>query len=63
MVSKPGMRQILVPASVPVVTIVAGQRPMLKKGVAVFIVAAKGADGGLAANRVLVGDNGQAPPM
>ena len=58
-----GTRNILVPANVPVVTIVAGERPMLKKGVAVFIVPAKLADGGLGANRVLIGENGEAPPM
>ena len=58
-----GSRQVLVPANVPVVTITPGERPMLKKGVAVFIAPTKAGDGSLAANRVLIGENGAAPPM
>ncbi|MHB8528980.1 MAG: hypothetical protein ACYC8V_05635 [Caulobacteraceae bacterium] len=58
-----GERHILVPPNVPVVTITPGERTMLVKGVAVFIAPAKLADGSLGANRVLMGQNGAAPPM
>ncbi|HEY5072154.1 MAG TPA: hypothetical protein VII63_08995 [Caulobacteraceae bacterium] len=58
-----GMRRILVPVGVPVVATAPGDRSMIKKGVNVFIAPAKLADGSLGANRVLIGENGAAPPM
>ena len=51
------------PANVPVVTTVPGDRSLVVKGVSVFILAAKQADGTFAANRVLVGVGAAAPPM
>jgi hypothetical protein len=58
-----GSRRILVPPNVPVVTTVPGDRSLVVKGVSVFILAAKQADGTFAANRVLVGVGAAAPPM
>ncbi len=58
-----GTRRILVPPNVPVVTTTPGDKALVVKGVSVFIPAQKGADGSLAANRVLVGTGGAAPPM
>jgi hypothetical protein len=58
-----GSRQVLVPPGVPVVAIGAGDRAMVKPGAKVFIIAAPAPDGALAADRVVVGQNGAAPPM
>lgn len=58
-----GTHTIVVPNNVPVVTIAGGDRAMIKPGVQVFIMSTKAADGSLAADRILVGDNGAAPPM
>jgi hypothetical protein len=58
-----GAHTILVPPSARVVETVPGERPMIKPGVGVFMVAAKLADGTLAADTVLVGENGEPPPM
>jgi hypothetical protein len=58
-----GTHTILVPPKAPVVETVPGQLAMLKPGVAVFLIAAKQADGSLAADAVLVGERGAPPPM
>ncbi len=58
-----GMHTVLVPANVPIVTTVGGDRAMVKVGVRVFMVPTKGPDGALVADRVLVGEKGAAPPM
>jgi len=52
-----------VPKDVPVVTFEPTDRAALKVGAAVFIGAAKAADGSLSAGRVLVGKDGVVPPM
>jgi len=57
-----GTRHIVVPAKVPIVQITAGDKAMVKKGVAVFIVAGP-TPGGLMSNSVAVGEKGKAPPM
>ena len=63
-VAYPGAtRHILVPPNVPVVATAPGARSLLAPGVSVFILPGKTPDGALAANRVLVGVNGAAPPM
>jgi hypothetical protein len=58
-----GVRHITVAPSVPVVMIVGGDRTMIKPGVALFIHPTKTPDGGWTADRVLVGEKGEAPPM
>ena len=58
-----GMHTVLVPPSAIVVETVPGDRTMVKPGVSVFLVAAKLADGSLAADTVLVGEKGAPPPM
>ena len=58
-----GMHTILVPANVPVVQITLGTRAMVKPGMQVFIIPAKGADGTFIADRIAIGENGAAPPM
>jgi hypothetical protein len=58
-----GSKRILVPANVPVVMTTPGDRALVAKGVSVFVIAQKLPDGALAANRVLVGVGGAAPPM
>jgi hypothetical protein len=58
-----GVRHITVSPSVPVVMIVGGDRAMIKPGVSLFIHPAKTPDGGWTADRVLVGEKGEPPPM
>ena len=58
-----GMHTILVPTKVPVVQITQGTRAMVKPGMQVFIIPARGADGALIADRIAIGENGAAPPM
>ena len=58
-----GMHTVVVPANVPVVQITLGTRAMVKPGMQVFIIPAKGADGALVADRIAIGENGAAPPM
>lgn len=58
-----GTHTVVVPNTVPVVMIVGGERAMIKPGVRVFILAVRAADGSLGADRILVGENGAAPPM
>ena len=52
-----------VPVGVPVVTFEPTDRAALKPGAAVFISAARAADGSLSTGRVLVGRDGVVPPM
>lgn len=56
-------RKISIPANVPIVTFAPATQADLKPGVAVFAFAERGADDGLTASRVVVGNNGVAPPM
>src|SRR5580658_682002 len=58
-----GAHTVLVPPSAKIVEIGAGDRTMVKPGVSVFVIAAKQADGTLAADNILVGENGAPPPM
>ena len=58
-----GLRNITVPASVPVVQITGGTRELVKVGTPVFMVVRKNADGTMASNSVSVGENGAKPPM
>jgi len=60
---KGGEKQVVVPDDVPVVMLAPGDRSLLKPGVHVVVVSAKGADGALTANAVLAGENGVVPPM
>ena len=56
-------RKISIPANVPIVTFAPATQADLKPGVAVFAFAERGSGGGLTASRVVVGNNGVAPPM
>jgi hypothetical protein len=58
-----GVRHITVPPTVPVVMIGAGDRMMIKPGVSLFIHPTKTPDGGWMADRILIGEHGEAPPM
>jgi hypothetical protein len=58
-----GTHTVLVPPSAKVVEMGPGDRAMVKTGVSVFVIAAKGADGNLATNTVVVGERGAPPPM
>ena len=58
-----GTHTVLVPPSAKIVETGTGDRTMVKPGVSVFLIAAKQADGNLAADTVLVGENGAPPPM
>jgi hypothetical protein len=58
-----GQRHVTVPNKVPVVQMGPGDRTMIKPGAHVFIIAAKGQNGGLVTNHVTTGVNGAAPPM
>jgi hypothetical protein len=58
-----GVRHITVAPTVPVVMIGAGERIMIKPGVALFIHPTKTPDGGWTTDRILIGEHGEAPPM
>lgn len=58
-----GSHTVLVPKSAKVVQMGPGDRSMVKAGAGVFIIAIKGANGTLTANSVVVGENGEPPPM
>ena len=60
---KGGDKKVLVPAGTPVVTIVKGDRAMLKSGAHVFAVARKTGDRAYTALRIAVGVGGIKPPM
>lgn len=59
---KGGQSRVTVPPDAPVVTLVPGDRSMIKPGAKVFITA-KDDNGSLSAARVLVGKDGLTPPM
>jgi hypothetical protein len=56
-------KKIAIPARTPIVTVAEATPGDLKPGVAVFVSATRGADGRLSSGRVVVGNNGIAPPM
>ena len=58
-----GVRHILVPPGVPVVTTFPGARSDVKAGIGVVVFAGKLPNGDLATNRILIGEHGEAPPM
>jgi hypothetical protein len=58
-----GSRHIIVARGVPVVEMVPGDRAMLHQGQSVFIAPMQTPEGGWAADRVLIGDKGEAPPL
>jgi hypothetical protein len=58
-----GEQTVDVPAGTPVVKLEPGDRSALVPGAHVFVIAAKGADGTLTAQRLSVGKNGVVPPM
>jgi hypothetical protein len=58
-----GEQTVDVPAGTPVVKLEPGDRSDLAKGVAVFVIATKGAGGALVAQRISAGRNGVVPPM
>jgi hypothetical protein len=60
---KDGTQTIKVKPGTPIVTFAPGSRDDAKVGAKVFLGAAKGADGGLTAGRLLVGKDGLTPPM
>ncbi len=60
---KGGTTKVKVPAGVPIVTFVPGERTDLKAGAKVFLSATKAADGSLGSARVTVEKDGIAPPM
>jgi hypothetical protein len=60
---KDGTQDIRVKPGIPVVTFAPGDRSDAKIGAKVFLGAAKAADGGLTAGRILVGKDGLTPPM
>ena len=55
--------QILVPPTVPVVTVAPGDPSLLVPGAAVFFSGTPAGDGSLVASRILVGRDGVVPPM
>jgi hypothetical protein len=60
---KGGNLKVLVPESAPIVTYVPAERSELQPGVAVFAMAARGADSHLTSGRMIIGRNGVKPPM
>jgi hypothetical protein len=60
---KAGDVKVAVTASTPVVTLGPGDKSLLVPGAAVFVPAARGADGKMSTARVLVGKDGTVPPM
>ena len=60
---KDGEKKIVVPASTPIVTYVAGDASELKPGAKVFVVAVKQPDGSLLGRAWRVGRDGLTPPM
>jgi hypothetical protein len=58
-----GSQAINIPPGIPIVAIEPGQSGDLQPGVHVFVVAHRGSEGMLTADRVLAGRNGVVPPM
>ncbi len=51
------------PPGVPIVQFTNGDRSLIKPGIAAFLIAPPGKDGGLTANGIVIGENGAKPPM
>jgi hypothetical protein len=60
---KGGSQQVIVPAGIPVVTAVEGDRSLLKPGEYVLVAATRGADGRIVATRIQVSKDGVRPPQ
>lgn len=60
---KDGAKKVMVPAGVPVVTILGGTAADVRPGLPVFIVAVQKESGEMTASRIIVGKDGVAPPM
>ncbi len=60
---KGGSQEIIVPRRIPIITFTPADKSLLKAGAQVFIIAQPGANGSLAASRILVGSKGMRPPM
>ena len=60
---KDGEAEVTIPPGIPIVGYVPGDPSLLKPGAAVFIIAQKGADGGLTASGVTAEKDGVKPPM
>ena len=58
-----GSQQVIVPAGIPVVTSVEGDRSLLKPGEYVLVAATRGADGRIVATRIQVSKDGVRPPQ
>jgi len=58
-----GEKKILVPDDVPIVSLEAADRSLLKPGAHIIVVPTKGTDGALTAARINVGVDGTVPPM
>ena len=58
-----GTQRLTLPPNIPIVTLVPGQPGLLTPGAHVFVIAKRGANGALSADRVMVGKNGLVPPM
>jgi hypothetical protein len=58
-----GSQTITIPPGIPVVALEPGQSADLQPGVHVFVVATRGSEGVLTADRVLAGKDGAVPPM
>lgn len=57
-----GQRHIVVPADVPIMSMMPGERDLVKPGTPVTVVTVVGADGARVARFVMVGVNGATPP-
>lgn len=60
---KGGSTKVLVPADVPIVGLMRGDRADIKPGAQVFFTPIRAADGSLGVARIIVGKDGVAPPM
>ena len=58
-----GEKIVLVPEQTPIVAFAPGGRDLLTRDAHIILFASKAADGGLTAQRVLVGKDGLVPPM
>jgi hypothetical protein len=58
-----GVKKIVVPDDVPIVSLEPSDRSLLEVGAHVIVVPTKGADGTLTASRISVGEHGTVPPM
>ncbi len=58
-----GEKKIVVPADVPIVSLMMADRSLLVAGAHVIVAPTKAADGSLSASRINVGANGTVPPM